>query len=115
MDLDCTAQDGDNVSLNSTMNETSTNLNFRDVERDLANTSILNSNRPSSNLNSSFNATGTLNYSHFTFPNKNDTGGQLSGTLNGSFGNNASTVYKTVDFVKTKALNQVKDTCARKD
>lgn len=115
LDLDCTALDGDNVSLNSTMNETSMNLNFRDADRDLANASSLNNNLPSANLNSSFNATNTLNYSHFTFPNKNDTANQLGSTLNGSFGNNTSTVYKTVDFVKTKAFNELKDNLNRKN
>ena len=111
LDLDC-----DNVSLNSTtMNETSMNLNFRDAEKDLANTSILNSQPPpSASPNGSFNAnpSNTLNYSHFTFPNRNDTTNQLAG-LNGSFSNNTSTVYKTVDFIKTKAFNELKDNLNR--
>lgn len=109
LDLDC-----DNVSLNSTMNETSMNLNFREADKEPVNANSLNSNPPSANLNSSFNAnpSNTLNYSHFTFPNRNDTTNQFS-SLNGSFGNNTSTVYKTVDFIKTKAFNELKDNLNR--
>lgn len=109
LDLDC-----DNVSLNSTMNETSMNLNFRDADKDLANTSSLTGNLPSANLNSSLNAnaSNTLNYSHFTFSNRNETANQF-GSLNGSFSNNTSTVYKTVDFIKTKAFNELKDNLNR--
>ena len=109
LDLDC-----DNVSLNSTMNETSMNLNFREADKEPVNASSLNSNLPPANLNSSFNAnpSNTLNYSHFAFPNRNDTTNQFN-SLNSSFSNNTSTVYKTVDFIKTKAFNELKDNLNR--
>lgn len=98
------------------MNETSINLNFKDT--DLTNAGHLNAtlNTTQANqLNNSFNAQSGLNYSHFVFSGKqpdNNPSSQLPSqlnTLNSSITQNVSTVYKTVDFIKTKAFNELKD------
>lgn len=113
LDLDLDAN-CDSISLNSTINEISINSNFKDVDKEFANTSCyLNNNSQSNHLNNSFNVQPSLNYSHFNFSNRNDTLNQFN-SLNSSFLNNTSTIYKTVDFDLTKAFKKLKDDISRK-
>lgn len=97
-------------SLNSTISDFSSN-SLRNT--DLINNCSLNTpipinkfNQNSNHLNKSFNTHLTLNYSQFQFSNsKYNKQEKQFKSLSRSFTNSPSTVYKTLDFVKTRALH----------
>lgn len=121
------------------MNETSINLNFKETAKDVAkeqmNSSQMDSTLNTTQINP-LNLSSNLNYSHFIFPNNKSSQSQsqsqqpqqqssqpqslqqdanqtnqLNATQNSSINPNTvyKTVYKTVDFIKTKAFNELKD------